>query len=164
MSVILVALRRESRRVRPLRLTSAAHGRRALASRSLSPGSRLGCGSVVRCWSELKKEHSPTRNQLTGKSHEEKSKNSKPQNPHYRSTAQAVGGTAVRERGACISGRPETQLGASRFGFGKGSVPLRTRKSIGTWIESPFVVSLNSHLWKDPFPWRSSSSGRGISA
>ena len=77
-----------------LRLTSAAHGRRALASRSLSPGSRLGCGSVVRCWSELKKEHSPTRNQLTGKSRRttklrelKKLKYEITQNPHYRSTA-----------------------------------------------------------------------------
>ena len=84
----------------------------------------LGSGAVrctvVRCWSELKKEHSPTRNQLTGKSHEEKSKNSKTQNPHYRSTAQAcrgngrsrTGGHAFRagptcswEQVALVSGR-----------------------------------------------------------
>jgi hypothetical protein len=73
------------------------------------------------------KEHSPTRNQLPVKTHEENSKNSKTQNPHVLAVSMQGASSGKKEkRKNCGFGQPESLLRRRRVRFGKWTIPLRT--------------------------------------
>ena len=86
---------------------------------------RCGKSDVLKVWPRPLKEHSPTRNQLPLKTHEENSKNSKTQNPHI---------LGVSMKGALWGNIEKKKI----CGFGPVRIPAETASRSFRKLEDSF--------------------------